>query len=434
MAPGDGRKAEQMGDSMTLKGLWTYENRLILILMFAFGVVFLDRNAYNYLSVYVVPALGLNNLQHSFIVSGLSLTWAISAFVIGVLADSSGKRKLILISCMVIFSLCSVLSGMAGTFFLFVLARAIMGLSEGGVHPIVQSLVMLESSEKRRGVNMGVTQNVGSQIVGVITAPVILVWIAEHYDWHMAFYVAAVPGLIMAALVGWFVREPDIHAFNPLARDESPQARQKESVLKIVGTVYRQRNIILCSIISCFMVAWMVLGWTFMPRFFTEARGITPEHMSYLVSAPGYIAIACAFLVPGLSDRIGRRPVVIAFAFIALATPLGAIYLSDNFWLVMIVTSIGWSASGIFPLFMATIPSETLPIKYLSTSIGVIVGIGEVIGGVLSPIIAGEASDLYGGLDASMWIMVICALVAGVVSLGLTETAPVKVKRLAVAE
>lgn len=418
---------------MSKGGFWRYENRLILILMFAFGVVFLDRNAYGYLAPFVMPDLGMNNTEHGFIISGLSLTWAASAFLIGVLADAAGKRKLILVSCLVVFSLCSVLSGMAGTFLMLILARMIMGLSEGGVHPIVQSLVMLESTEKRRGVNMGVTQNVGSQIVGTITAPILLVWIAEHFGWRVSFYMAAIPGLIMAALVWKFIREPGLHEFNPLARDESPQARQKESILKIVGTVYRQRNIILCSIVSCFMVAWMVLGWSFLPVFFTNARHISPDHMSYLVSAPGYVAIACAFLVPGLSDKIGRRPVVIVVSLIALATPLGALFLSDNFWLVLVVTCIGWSASGIFPIFMATIPSETLPVKYLSTSIGVIVGIGEVIGGVLSPIIAGKASDLY-GLDASIWIMAVCALVAFLVSLGLTETAPVKLKKLAARE
>jgi len=415
---------------MSQGGFWRYENRLILILMFAFGVVFLDRNAYGYLAPFIMPELGMNNTQHGFIISGLSLTWAASAFLIGMLSDASGKRKLILIVCMVVFSLCSVLSGLAGSFLMLILARTVMGLSEGGMHPVVQSLVMLESSEERRGVNMGVTQNVGSQLVGTITAPILLIWVAEHFDWRVSFYLAAVPGLILAFIVWKFVREPEMRAFNPLARDAAAGGREKEGILTVIAKVYTTRNIWLCSIISCFMVAWMVLGWTFMPLFFAQARHIPADQMSYLVSAPGFVAIACAFLVPALSDRIGRRPVVIAFCFIALATPLGALYLSSNIWLVGIVTCLGWSASGIFPIFMSTIPSETLPVRYLSTSIGVIVGIGEAVGGVLSPIIAGRAGDLY-GLDSTMWVMAACALVSGVVALMITETAPVKLRKLA---
>ena len=415
---------------MSQGGFWRYENRLILILMFAFGVVFLDRNAYGYLAPFIMPELGMNNTQHGFIISGLSLTWAASAFLIGMLSDASGKRKLILIVCMVVFSLCSVLSGLAGSFLMLILARTVMGLSEGGMHPVVQSLVMLESSEERRGVNMGVTQNVGSQLVGTITAPILLIWVAEHFDWRVSFYLAAVPGLILAFIVWKFVREPEMRAFNPLARDAAAGGREKEGILTVIAKVYTTRNIWLCSIISCFMVAWMVLGWTFMPLFFAQARYIPPDQMSYLVSAPGFVAIACAFLVPALSDRIGRRPVVIAFCFIALATPLGALYLSSNIWLVGIVTCLGWSASGIFPIFMSTIPSETLPVRYLSTSIGVIVGIGEAVGGVLSPIIAGRAGDLY-GLDSTMWVMAACAIVSGIVALMITETAPVKLRKLA---
>lgn len=415
---------------MSQGGFWRYENRLILILMFAFGVVFLDRNAYGYLAPFIMPELGMNNTQHGFIISGLSLTWAASAFLIGMLSDASGKRKLILIVCMVVFSLCSVLSGLAGSFLMLILARTVMGLSEGGMHPVVQSLVMLESSEERRGVNMGVTQNVGSQLVGTITAPILLIWVAEHFDWRVSFYLAAVPGLILAFIVWKFVREPEMRAFNPLARDAAAGGREKEGILTVIAKVYTTRNIWLCSIISCFMVAWMVLGWTFMPLFFAQARHIPADQMSYLVSAPGFVAIACAFLVPALSDRIGRRPVVIAFCFIALATPLGALYLSSNIWLVGIVTCLGWSASGIFPIFMSTIPSETLPVRYLSTSIGVIVGIGEAVGGVLSPIIAGRAGDLY-GLDSTMWVMAACAIVSGIVALMITETAPVKLRKLA---
>jgi len=411
-------------------GIWRYENRLILILMFAFGVVFLDRNAYGYLAPFIMPELGMSNTQHGFIISGLSLTWAASAFLIGVLSDASGKRKVILIACMVVFSLCSVFSGLAGSFLALILARTLMGLSEGGMHPIVQSLVVLESSEERRGVNMGVTQNVGSQIVGTITAPILLVWVAEQFDWRTAFFLAAVPGLVMALIVWKFVREPKVHALNPLVRDEAPDGRGRESFFHILGKVYTARNIWLCSIISVFMVAWMVLGWSFMPVFFTEARGIAPQYMSYLVSAPGFVAIVAAFLVPALSDRIGRRPVVIAFCFVALLTPLGALYLAENIWLMGVVVCIGWSASGIFPIFMATIPSETLPVAYLSTSIGVIVGIGEALGGVLSPIVAGGAGDAY-GLDSTMWIMALCALVSGMAALFVVETAPVKLRKLA---
>jgi MFS family permease len=50
-------------------------------------------------------------------------------------------------------------------------------------------------------------------------------------------------------------------------------------------------------------------------------------------------------------------------------------------------------------------------------------GVGEVIGGVLSPLLAGGLSDHY-GRDAVMWLMLGLCVMAGIVGFGLRETAP----------
>jgi hypothetical protein len=81
---------------------------------------------------------------------------------------------------------------------------------------------------------------------------------------------------------------------------------------------------------------------------------------------------------------------------------------------------------------MATIPSETIPAKYVATSLGLIVGIGEVIGGTFGPVLAGNLADRY-GLQAPMYMAMVCALAGALLAMGLKETAPVKVgtRRLA---
>lgn len=408
-------------------GFWRYENRLIAIMLLTFGFVFFDRNAYGYLAPFIVPELGLNNTQHGMIVSGLSLTWALSAIFIGMVSDSSGKRKSLLLIAVTIFSLCSVMSGMAGSFLILILARMLMGVSEGGIMPIMQSLVVLESSDERRGLNMGVTQNLGSNLLGSFAAPLVLVWFANldvfGLGWRAAFYLAAIPGFIMAFFIWRYVREPETHEIRTAAVPDEPE-QDKMGAL----AMFKQRNIWLCTVISCFMVAWMVLGWSFLPLFFTEARGIASSDMSVLMSLLGISAGVCAFIVPGLSDRFGRKPVVVMFNLIGILTPLAGLYFTDSLVLLGILMVVGWSASGTFPIFMGTIPSETIPVRYVATSLGLVMGTGELIGGVLSPTGAGNAADVF-GLDAPIWIMAGCALVGGVLSMFLRETAPVKMVR-----
>ena len=63
-----------------------------------------------------------------------------------------------------------------------------------------------------------------------------------------------------------------------------------------------------------------------------------------------------------------------------------------------------------------------------STLTGIVMGTGEVLGGVLSPFFAGTLADRF-GLTAPLWLMFGCAIAAGVLALGLIESAPRVVAR-----
>ncbi len=185
----------------------------------------------------------------------------------------------------------------------------------------------------------------------------------------------------------------------------------------------RHRNMVLCVLMSIVMVAWMVLGWAFLPLFYTKFRHISAGSMGVLMSVLGLSAAFFSFVVPRLSDRFGRRPVVFAFNLIGVGVPLAALYCDSSLYLLGALIFLCWSASGTFPLFMGTIPSETIPARYVATSLGLTVGIGEILGGVGAPAGAGWAADQY-GLAAPMLIQAGCALLGALLALGLKETAP----------
>jgi MFS family permease len=148
----------------------------------------------------------------------------------GVISDRTGSRKVPLLICIAAFSFCSVLSGMAATFATLLAARLLMGIAEGPILPISQSLVAEQSSREDRGHNMGITQTAGSALLGSFLAPIILVPIAQKFGWSGAMYLAAVPGLLMAALVWKFVREPTRQP-----RDVAGQADERTGLLKVLA-------------------------------------------------------------------------------------------------------------------------------------------------------------------------------------------------------
>ena len=403
----------------TESGVWRYETALMAVLCLTFGFVFFDRNAMSYLGPFVQPDLHLTNTQIGLLSSGLSFAFAISALGVGYLSDRTGKRKSILLVTVVLFSLCSVLSGLAGSFAMLLASRMLMGVAEGGILPISQSLIALESDEKRRGLNMGVMQNLGSNLIGSSVAPIALVAIAGAYHWRTAFYIAALPGLICALLIWLYVREPKTHEIH------SAQAHAESSTSMTVGEMFRYRNMWICIGMSIFMVAWMVLGWVFLPLLYANYHHIDATSASWLMALLGISAAVFAFIVPGLSDKLGRKPIMIVFTVIGVLYPLAALHYSGSLVALGALIFIGWSASGVFPLFMATVPSETIPAKYVATSLGLVVCVGEILGGTIGPTLAGRLADVY-GLQAPMYMAIVCAAAATVFALFLRETAPVK--------
>jgi len=394
-----------------------YEQRLIWVLGITFGFLFFDRNAAAFLMPFITNDLHFTNQQVGLISSALSFTWAVSAFLGGALSDYTGRRKAVLLASTVAFSLCSFLSGLAGSFLALFAARLLMGLVEGPFMPVCQSLLASESDHSRRGHNMGVMQNFGSNLLGSFLAPLVLVWIAQQWSWRGAFFVAGVPGLVMAALIARTVREPE--------RKPRPQAvAATDSVNYLAMLTYR--NMMLCVLICVFMVAWMVLGWAFLPLFYIKVRQFSPNQMSVLMSLLGLSAAFFAFVVPGLSDRLGRRPVVAAFCLLGVLVPLAALYWQGSIYILGALISLGWSASGTLPLLMGTIPSETIPARFVATSMGLTVGIGEIFGGVSAPAVAGWAADRH-GLTAPIMIQAACALTGALLALALKETAPSRV-------
>jgi predicted MFS family arabinose efflux permease len=291
-------------------------------------------------------------------------------------------------------------------------ARILMGLAEGGVMPVSHSIIAAEVDEERRGLAMGVGQNLGSNVLGSAVAPLVLVPVALAYGWRDAFYLAAIPGLISAAIIWFFVKEP---AADEVSHGDTPKATLAEA--------FADRNVQLCAVISVLLVSYLVCCWAFMPLYLTKERGFDPDTTAWLMATLGISAGIGSFAVSALSDYIGRKPSIIGFSLLGVILPLGAMFFTGSTVVLAIIFFFGWALNGVFPLFMATIPSESVDPRLTASLTGIVMGIGEVLGGVLSPFAAGALSDAY-GRSAVLWMMLGLTILAALVGFGLRETAP----------
>jgi ACS family hexuronate transporter-like MFS transporter len=394
-----------------------YQWTLVALLSANFGIVFFERNVFSYLTPSIQPDLNLSNFQIGNIVSAFSFSWAIAGLCVGTLVDRFGRRKVMLVTATVVFSMASVLSGFASGFAWLLGARLLMGIAEGGIMPITQTLIAAEVPHERRGLAQGITQNFGANLLANTLGPIVIVWMAGGFGWRNAFFLAALPGIVMALLIAAMVREPAV-----------PTA--------VAGTrggwfaaAIADRSMLLCIAISTLLVAYLMVLFTFTPLYLTQVRGFDQRHMSWIMSSFGVASMAVAFLVPGASDRFGRKPVILVASSLGLVLPLGLLFITGTHLVpLMGCIAVGSAMSGVFPLAMATIPSEIVGPTRTATALSLTMGISEIVGGVLAPSVAGKVAD-WKGLGMTLWILV--GLVAAIIVLAamLRETAPAVLAR-----
>jgi predicted MFS family arabinose efflux permease len=310
------------------------------------------------------------------------------------------------------------LSGLASTFAFLVAARIIMGIAEGPFLPVCLSIMNVESSPHRRGMNAGIMQNVFAAVVGTSLAGVILPWLAEMFDWRVTFFLTGIPGLICAVLVWLYLKEPERSAAEP----EAPVHGIGLGAIAML----KEHNIRVCCAISIFMVSWFLVVLAFIVPTLVNFRGFSAADAGYAFGIMGLNAAICGFLVPTFSDFIGRKPAMILFCFVGMVGPLGALYYGGSIGGIAALLFIGWAGTGAFPLFMGVVPGETVPRAMAASSMGLVVMVGELVGGVGMPWVAGRIADNT-NLGATMTIAAACAFCAGITALFLKETAPRKV-------
>jgi MFS family permease len=404
------RDASHQGDRA-----FVIELRTLLLLGLAWGFAYWDRMSVTFLGPMIEKDLRLTHFELSALPAALAFTWAIGAYTIGFWSDRVGARKPFLLGAILVFSLCSGLSGLATSFPTLFAARLVMGIVEGPFLPICLAILTAVSAEKRRGLNAGITQNVFGSVLGTAIAPIVLVAIATAYSWHVAFYLSAVPGLILALLIWWLIDEPP----KPPAPAALAAAQPSDSIWAMLAT----RNIALCCGISVLMVGSLVIGSIFLPTYITESLHLSPKVMSQIMAVLGFCPAVGGVLVTWISDRVGRRPAMIGFCALMALCPVAALLVHGSVVAMTALMAISWVGAGSFPLFMGVVPAETLSLRRAATAMGLVIGVGEIGGGVISPLIAGKLADQF-GLDSPLVFQAIIPVFAALLALGLRETNP----------
>lgn len=391
-----------------------YQAMLVGLLGVNMGFVFLDRNAFGLLAPMIQPEFGLSNTQIGMITGILAVTWSLSSFGLNRAADITGRSKLLLIVATVIFSIASISSGLAVGLLSLMAARALMGLAEGGLPPLSMHIVTSEVAPERRGLAIGMVSTIGGFAIPLL-GPLVIVGIGTLYGWRHAFWIAGIPGLIMAVAICALVRNP------PHKRaDDTPRG----SVIPLLKT----RNIRFTMLLATLNMTVYVGVLGFLPLYLVNVLGLGSAMMGVVVTAQGVAMVAFGLIGPMLSDHFGRKQAIYGSLLVATLGWLILAFSAGSLPMIFAGSILAGGSAGSAFLIMVVIPGESAPLHLKATAMGFNAAFGEMLGAGAMPVAIGWAAD-QAGLGILPWVMAGFAVLAILVALGLRETAPRLVAR-----
>lgn len=199
-------------------------NYVLSILFVVMMLNFIDRQIVTILAESIKTEMGLSDKQIG-LMTGLSFAifYTTLSMPIAILADRWNRSRIISLSVGV-WSLMTMLCGTASNFTQIFLARVGVGVGEAGSSPASHSLIADLYPPEKRATALGIfgmSVSIGSFIAFTGGG-----WMAEHIGWRNAFFVAGAPGLLVAVLMWFTVRDPRgnpslAQAFKPIEGEVS---------------------------------------------------------------------------------------------------------------------------------------------------------------------------------------------------------------------
>jgi predicted MFS family arabinose efflux permease len=374
--------------------------RLVLgMLTLVYVVNFVDRQVLSVLLEPIRRDLDLSDTQLGLL-SGLAFAAFYVTFGIPFarIADRYSRRNLIVV-CMLAWSAMTALCGMAANLAQLLAARIGVAIGEAGCIAPAQSIISDYYSPTERPAALSVF-SVGSPI-GVFLGLLLGGWLAELYGWRMALVLIGLPGMLLALLVLWTVREPIRGMASGTPPPERPgrfldDARQLLSrrTMPLIAVAAGMQSMVLYG-----MGAWL-------PSFYMRLHALEAGEVGTLLAVvngigAGLGTLGGGFLAAALARRDRRWLCWLPAIAATVATPLyaGAVLAPD----------LRWSIACVFPaaLLGSVFVAPTLAavhgvsgVALRATGLSLVLFLTNLVGIGGGALVVGAVSDALRELEA----------------------------------
>ncbi|HKT64836.1 MFS transporter [Burkholderia sp. 22313] len=390
--------------SLSLAGLgWTFESYDSFLLSLLLPTLALQ--------------FGLTKAQLGIFTSVTAAGQIVGGILFGFVSDRIGRVRTALL-CVAIYSLFSGLIAFAPNAHWFAALRFFGALGMGGTWTAGAALVAETWHASRRGKG-GALMQMGLPIGAILAITISGLVSGAHGGlagdgWRLLFLIGASPVFILF----WVARKTPESPIWLERRHANAQARQRDTAsnekLNVRGLLTA-----FCFIFFLQYLYWGVFTWT--PTFLVTVKHLDFVHSLKFVLALQFGAITGFLLFSAWVDRIGRRPMFLAYLLVGAMAVGVYIFSADPLLLMIAIFLTGFSVNGIFAgagPFLAEIIGNT-------ASRGFLMGLaynGGRLGGFIAPLVIGALASTSGGFVLGLATTIVAFVAAAVVVLFAPET------------
>lgn len=370
----------------------------VLTLTYTFNHV--DRQILVILLEPIKAEFGLSDGQVGWL-TGLSFAafYATLGIPVAMWADRGNRRNIISLA-LGVWSAMTALSGLAQNFWHLLLARMGVGVGEAGGTPPATSMIADLYPPQERAMALGIyTSGIG---LGIMAGFALGGYIYQLYGWRAAFFAAGVPGLILALIVRFAIKEP-VRGLADQREDDGPAPSLSETLKFIFSQSSYLWLLAGCLLICISANAFLVFTSSHLQRTYGLTPGQVSLPLGILIGGVGSLgAVVLGRACDVLSKRDLRwRPLIIA-AGAGIALPFAWMFLRAP----TVETAYAWN---IVPSFIGliyasvayTASQELVKLRMRSFASAFMLFCLTLIGIGCGPLIAGMLSDHFSAQGAA---------------------------------
>lgn len=165
----------------------------------------LDTSIANVALPHIAGSVGASQEEATWVLTSYLVASAVILPISGWLSNRIGRKRFYM-TCVAMFTACSLLCGLAPTLPLLIFARILQGLGGGGLAPSEQAILADTFSIEKRGQAFALYGT--AVVIAPAIGPTLGGWLTDNYNWHWIFFINLPIGLISLYLSNRMVEDP----------------------------------------------------------------------------------------------------------------------------------------------------------------------------------------------------------------------------------